>query len=119
MHELLAVCFWVIDRDSLARPEEVEARSPLARDPSDEAMIATLDRRYVEHDAFALYGEIMKSAKAFYEWRAEEIPVSTLVPTGIIPKLIYGSGTAIRALRPPKLLSSLDADTFTTISLGV
>jgi len=76
--ELLAVCFWVIDRDSLLRVEDDDARSPLARDPGEEAMRATLDRRYVEHDAFGLFEEIMKSAKAFYEWRAEEVPVSTL-----------------------------------------
>jgi hypothetical protein len=67
MHELLAACFWAIDRDSLLRVEDDDARSPLARDPGDEAMRAALDRRYVEHDAF-------------YEWRAEEVPVSTLEP---------------------------------------
>lgn len=50
--------------------------SPLARDPVYEAMQTTLNRRYVEHDAFAMFAEIMKSAKAFYEWRAEETPVS-------------------------------------------
>lgn len=38
----------------------------------DDAMRATLDRRYVEHDAYGLFAEIMKSAKTFYEWRAEE-----------------------------------------------
>jgi hypothetical protein len=62
------------------RVEDDDARSPLARDPGDGAMRAALDRRYVEHDAFGLFEEIMKSAKAFYEWRAEEVPVSTLEP---------------------------------------
>ena len=38
-------------------------------------MTATLDRRYVEHDAFGLFQEVMKGAKPFYEWRAEEGPV--------------------------------------------
>lgn len=64
MHELLAVFYLVTDLDSL--------------DPSesgvDEAMRATLDRRYVEHDAFALFQSLMRNAKAFYEWRQEEGP---------------------------------------------
>jgi TBC1 domain family protein 5 len=38
-------------------------------------MYAALDRRYVEHDAFGLFQEVMRGAKAFYEWRAEEGPV--------------------------------------------
>jgi len=38
-------------------------------------MMATLDRRYVEHDAFGLFQEVMKGAKSSYEWRAEEGPV--------------------------------------------
>jgi TBC1 domain family protein 5 len=84
MHELLAVCFWVLDRDSLSPPDKDVLKSPLARDTIDEAMQATLDRRYVEHDAFGLYNEIMRSAKPFYEWRAEEVPVSTpLAPSYI------------------------------------
>jgi TBC1 domain family protein 5 len=77
MHELLAVCYWVINRDSITPPDGDSISSPLARDPVDEAMQTTLDRRYIEHDAFAMFAEIMKSAKAFYEWRAEETPVSS------------------------------------------
>lgn len=76
MHELLAVCFWVIDRDSLKRPEEDTMRSPLARDSTEEAMYTTLDQRYIEHDAHALFVAIMKSAKSSYEWRSEDISVS-------------------------------------------
>lgn len=76
MHELLAVCFWAIDRDSMSPPTPSGLESPLARDVMDDAMRATLDRRYVEHDAYSLFAEIMKSAKTFYEWRAEEVPVS-------------------------------------------
>ena len=68
MHELLAVCYLVTDLDSL--------------DPSDTgddpALRATLDRRYVEHDAFALFQSLMRNAKAFYEWRQEEGPVCAL-----------------------------------------
>jgi hypothetical protein len=77
MHELLAVCFWAIDRDSIL-PDTDGLQSPLARDTMDDAMRATLDRRYVEHDAYSLFAEIMKSAKTFYEWRAEEGTVSLL-----------------------------------------
>jgi TBC1 domain family protein 5 len=77
MHELLAVCFWSIDRDSIL-PDNDGFKSPLARDTMDDAMRATLDRRYVEYDAFSLFAEIMKSAKTFYEWRAEEGAVSLL-----------------------------------------
>lgn len=69
MHELLAVCLFTVDRDSL---ERVESK----KDVSTQAMGATLDRHYVEHDAFDLFMAIMKPAKAFYEWRQEEGPVS-------------------------------------------
>jgi TBC1 domain family protein 5 len=78
MHELLAVCFWAIDRDSIL-PDNDGLQSPLARDTMDDAMRATLDRRYVEHDAWSLFAEIMKSAKTFYEWRAEEGTVSVFL----------------------------------------
>ena len=74
MHELLAVCFMTVDRDSIPH-------TSAGGSPAEDAMFATLDRRYVEHDAFALFIEIMKSAKTFYEWRAEEGPVSVAVVT--------------------------------------
>ncbi|RSH90652.1 hypothetical protein EHS25_001257 [Saitozyma podzolica] len=69
MHELLAVCFLTVDRDSLLPPRHGTAENPPLR-----AMYAALDRRYVEHDAFGLFQEVMRGAKAFYEWRAEEGP---------------------------------------------
>lgn len=75
MHELLAVCFWVIDRDSLHRLDADTLGSPLARDVAEEAMYSTLDERYIEHDAYALFAEVMRSAKSSYEWRSEEGPV--------------------------------------------
>jgi TBC1 domain family member 5 len=70
MHELLAVCLLVVDRDSLALPDSNGSAQMV------QAMYTTLDRRYVEHDAFELFMAIMKLAKAFYEWRQEEGPVS-------------------------------------------
>ena len=79
MHELLAVCCLVVDRDSLEAPTSDQGAGPLSvsteKSRMREAMTATLDRRYVEHDAFGLFQEVMKGAKPFYEWRAEEGPV--------------------------------------------
>lgn len=75
MHELLAVCLMTVDRDSLAAEPGRSRPSPLLTTPAavrDEAMVATLDRAYAEHDAFQLFTQIMKPAKAFYEWRSEE-----------------------------------------------
>lgn len=65
MHELLAVCMLVVDRDSLESTPE---------DNTHPALAATLDRAYIEHDAFGLFEQIMRPAKSFYEWRAEEGP---------------------------------------------
>ncbi len=75
MHELLAVCFLVVDRDSLLPTDSSSPNQNGGRD-SYNAMMSTLDRRYVEHDAFTLYQAVMRSAKSSYEWRAEEGPVS-------------------------------------------
>jgi TBC1 domain family protein 5 len=75
MHELLAVCFLAVDRDSLESSGSTPL-SPLAENRGmKEAMTATLDRRYIEQDAFGLFQEVMRGAKPFYEWRAEEGPV--------------------------------------------
>lgn len=63
MHELLAVCLLVVDRDSLEHDATYEP-----------ALAATLNRTYIEHDAFGLFEQIMRPAKSFYEWRAEEGP---------------------------------------------
>ncbi|ORY25154.1 rab-GTPase-TBC domain-containing protein [Naematelia encephala] len=79
MHELLATCYLAVDRDSLRyQQSHLEGSSEAAI--RDEAMYATLDRQYVEHDAFGIFVEIMKPGKAFYEWRAEEGPVRVQIP---------------------------------------
>ena len=69
MHELLAVCLLTVDRDSLQPGKKGSG------DKTAEAMHDTLDRRYVEHDAFEIFMAIMKPDKAFYEWKMEEGPV--------------------------------------------
>ncbi|KGB77227.2 TBC1 domain family member 5 [Cryptococcus deuterogattii R265] len=74
MHELFACCFMAVDRDSLKVVNKAEEQQ-------EEAMFKTLDRRYVEHDAFELFAAIMKNAKAFYEWRAEEGPIKSRTNT--------------------------------------
>ena len=84
MHELLAVCYLVMDRDSLDSDSSrlssrADPLSPRMNDPGmEDAMMVTLDRRFIEHDAFGLFQQVMKSAKPFYEWRAEEGPVRHL-----------------------------------------
>lgn len=55
-------------------------------------MYAALDRRYVEHDAFGLFQEVMRGAKAFYEWRAEEGPVRGIGLPAARFQLIFLSG---------------------------
>ena len=55
MHELLAPVLWVVERDSIGADE---GGPPLHQ---------VLDVRYVEHDTFTLFAEIMNSAKSFYD----------------------------------------------------
>ncbi|WWC66907.1 uncharacterized protein I206_100814 [Kwoniella pini CBS 10737] len=74
MHELLACCFLAVDRDSLSSEDRIE------NDMQTEAMWDTLDRNFVEHDSFQLFQAIMKGAKEFYEWRAEEGPIKSRTP---------------------------------------
>ncbi|ORX33597.1 rab-GTPase-TBC domain-domain-containing protein [Kockovaella imperatae] len=93
MHELLAVCHLVIDKDTLDPPQngthQDEETSPLATKSEQqirtEAMFTVLDRSYIEHDAFELFEALMKSSKSSYEWRAEEGPKSTTSPPTTAP----------------------------------
>jgi len=63
MHELLAPILWVIEQDA------IDADGDDGGQPSEEdsLMKQTLDRAYIEHDAFTLLSLIMRSAKSFYE----------------------------------------------------
>jgi TBC1 domain family protein 5 len=61
MHEILAPILWVVERDAI---ELGESSKTLGED----ALIkAIFDAEYIEHDAFALFGQVMQSAKNFYE----------------------------------------------------
>ncbi|BGP54891.1 hypothetical protein JCM8202_003400 [Rhodotorula sphaerocarpa] len=59
MHELLAPILWLVDYDSL-EPTDDEASLPHL----------TLSREHVEHDTWALFSCLMKSAKTFYDHSA-------------------------------------------------
>nr|POF15228.1 tbc1 domain family member 5 [Quercus suber] len=61
MHELLAPILWVVEKDAIELGQSSKAMG-------EEAMITNLlSAEYVEHDAFALFGQVMHSAKNFYE----------------------------------------------------
>ncbi|RUP47794.1 rab-GTPase-TBC domain-containing protein, partial [Jimgerdemannia flammicorona] len=66
MHELLAPVLLVVDQDSV---ELVEGATDL--DPTTDVLLQTLDRAHVEHDAFSLFTQVMKSAKTWYEFNDE------------------------------------------------
>lgn len=61
MHEILAPILWVVERDAI---DLGESSKTLGEDALIKAMF---DAEYVEHDAFALFGQVMQSAKNFYE----------------------------------------------------
>ena len=65
MHEVLAPVLWVVARDAID-PASFEAY-PHDQDAPDSLITASFDRRYIEHDAFTLFGLIMQTAKSFYE----------------------------------------------------
>ncbi len=87
MHELAAVMLLVVDRDSIASPraeeramysplmDSADADSPDGAGGGANAVIdRVLDRACVEHDAYALFVQLMHAAKGWYEWRAESSP---------------------------------------------
>ncbi|PKK67028.1 RabGAP/TBC [Rhizophagus irregularis] len=66
MHELLAPILWVIDKESIPNS------SGYAVENSEDMIIKqTLNADYVEHDTFALFSALMKSAKEYYEYNDE------------------------------------------------
>ena len=61
MHEILAPMLWVVERDAIDLGESSKTLG------EDAAIKATFDADYIEHDAFALFGQVMQNAKNFYE----------------------------------------------------
>ena len=65
MHEVLAPILWVVSRDAID-PTDIGADAE-GQAVSDSLIMASFDHRYIEHDAFTLFGVIMQTAKSFYE----------------------------------------------------
>lgn len=62
MHEVLAPVLWVISRDAIDVKSEDACHTVL-----DDLILESLDKQYVEHDTFTLFGIIMQTVKTFYE----------------------------------------------------
>ena len=64
MHELLAPILWVVSRDAI----DLEAKEDGSDSAGDDHLILSiLSQKYIEHDAFTLFGILMQTAKSFYE----------------------------------------------------
>ncbi|EMD00564.1 hypothetical protein BAUCODRAFT_173922 [Baudoinia panamericana UAMH 10762] len=61
MHELLAPILWVVERDAIDLGPSSKALG------EDVVVRAVFDAEYIEHDTFALFSQVMHSAKNFYE----------------------------------------------------
>lgn len=61
MHELLAPMLWVVERDAVNLGQSSKAMG------EDAVIRAVYDADHIEHDAFALFGQVMQNAKNFYE----------------------------------------------------
>ena len=72
MHEVLAPILWVVSRDAI----DSQSLGPDHAD-LDGLTLASLDNRYVEHDAFTLFGAIMQTVKTFYEMGSNNEPATT------------------------------------------
>lgn len=64
MHEILAPILWVVSRDAV-NLETAEEGSESGE--NDSLILSTLSAKYIEHDAFTIFGILMQTAKAFYE----------------------------------------------------
>lgn len=65
MHEVLAPILWVISRDAIDPQSYANATRKDAN--SDTLILTCLDPKYIEHDAFTIFGIIMQTVKLFYE----------------------------------------------------
>ena len=77
MHEVLAPILWVISRDAIDPQSFANASQKEAN--SDELILACFDPKYIEHDAFTIFGTIMQTVKSFYETGNTTQP-TTLAP---------------------------------------
>ena len=61
MHEILAPIVWVIERDAidLGQSSKILGEDAVIKD--------VFDAEFIEHDTFALFAQVMQSAKNFYE----------------------------------------------------
>jgi len=66
MHELLAPILWVVERDAIFLGSSSKALG------EDATVRAVFDAESIEADAFALFSQVMRSAKAFYEPSTEK-----------------------------------------------
>ena len=64
MHEILAPIVWVISRDAIDLQKNEEGSDTSG---DDHLILALLSQKYVEHDAFTIFGIVMQTAKSFYE----------------------------------------------------
>ena len=65
MHEVLAPLLWVISRDAIDPQSFANAAQKDAK--SDQLILVCFDPKYIEHDAFTIFGIIMQTVKSFYE----------------------------------------------------
>ena len=65
MHEVLAPILWVISRDAIDPQSFANAAQKSVQ--SDHLILACFDPKYIEHDAFTIFGIIMQTVKSFYE----------------------------------------------------
>ena len=71
MHEVLAPIVHVVEQDALDRAS-ISASD--AESSVDELMLETIDRSFIEHDAFVLFSQLMEHAQSFYE--VKDVPDS-------------------------------------------
>ncbi|PNP50985.1 hypothetical protein THARTR1_08606 [Trichoderma harzianum] len=64
MHELLAPILHVVEQDALDRESTTASDD---EDNLEELMLETIDRSFIEHDAFVLFSQLMEHAQSFYE----------------------------------------------------
>lgn len=63
MHELAAPILWVVENDAV---DIGEGSKTLGQDSTIKALF---DADHIEHDTFALFGQVMQSAKTFVSLR--------------------------------------------------